>query len=156
MSQFIATLLGGKSGFPPRRQTQALLGLGVVGSIGLLIWIVLILWPAQAEEQAIYLQLTPQPAVEGPVQVPEPDSAAPPLNGLPQPSHFTPPTVGAESDQLSINTGTLDELIALPHIGEKKARKIVEQRPYRSLVEFWQKNPFSERQQLDLARKLQL
>ena len=51
------------------------------------------------------------------------------------------------SDLVSINRATESELDTLPGVGEKTVQKIIEQRPYASVEDFFTKLKFSENQQ---------
>lgn len=67
-------------------------------------------------------------------------------------------TSGSQGDtsQISINNASLDALIELPYIGDKKAATIVEQRPYVSMEDFFQKNRFSATQRTELEILLKI
>jgi competence protein ComEA len=59
----------------------------------------------------------------------------------------------SEDGNVSVNTATRQELIALPVIGEKTADQIISLRPYQSLEEFFEKNSFSQKEE-DTLKKL--
>jgi competence protein ComEA len=60
-------------------------------------------------------------------------------------SPATVPTTEPPKNIISVNTATVDELLALPNIGEKRAADIVAGRPYTSLGELVSKDILTEK-----------
>lgn len=85
------------------------------------------------------------------------------LNWKPTPKplpSFSPPLESSASAQmplrLSISTASYEELVALPQIGAVTAQKLINHRPYRSVIELVDKKILSPRQYAANKDRLQL
>jgi len=131
---------------PRKRSTQIMLAVGSLGVIGVITSFVLILFPSQGSQNGeLVLSVTPIPDVDT-----KTGNTELPLEGSLVVENLSIDT------KVSVNTATLKELEELPHIGEKKASNIHAARPYKSLNEFFTKNPFSEEQTTKLMELIKL
>jgi len=60
----------------------------------------------------------------------------------------------ASPPQININTATKAELMTLPTIGEVKARRIIEGRPYQRVADLWKLEGFGEKTMASLHNKV--
>ncbi|MBI1925511.1 helix-hairpin-helix domain-containing protein [Candidatus Poribacteria bacterium] len=64
------------------------------------------------------------------------------------------PWFARETPQMNINTATKAELMTLPTIGEVKAQRIIEGRPYQRVADLWKLDGFGEKTMASLRDKI--
>ena len=62
--------------------------------------------------------------------------------------------IEVETPQININTATKAELMTLPGIGEIKARRIIEGRPYQHVTDLWKLEGFGPKTMESLRDKV--
>ncbi|MEM4250153.1 MAG: helix-hairpin-helix domain-containing protein [Candidatus Nitrosotenuis sp.] len=125
---------------PEKKSTKLYLVIGALGLLGCGASLVLVFLGNREEHS---LELTS-------VQNFSPlDSPSLPVIPSP-PATEAPDLVSSLETRVSVNNDSIERLMELPLIGEKKAQKIIDGRPYSSIEEFFQKNGFGAKTRVQL------